>query len=56
MYTPYTVMDAVQEKVKFIEIKSDFFYQWTSVHSTEKLEFIKNKVYFLETNCFRIGQ
>ena len=25
MYTLYTVMDAVQEKVKFIEIKSEFF-------------------------------
>ena len=24
MYTPYTVMDAVQEKVEFIEIKSEF--------------------------------
>ena len=37
MYTPYTVMDAVQEKVEFIEIKSEFFLP---------VEFIKNKVYF----------
>ena len=46
MYTVYTVLDAVKEKWEFIEIKSGFFYQWTSVRCTEKFEFIKNKVYF----------